>query len=812
MMRIQNQLSSDVVDVVKDEVSAGIGQYISQTLKPEDFINQQVGQSGIYQHLTFTNNQVLKANIMSSIAAGTNIINDQVESVAIDNFVGNMLNSLNNNTSNPTSTPTSPQVSSSPNQTFTTSPTTTLPPSSTQTTTPVTKVTGMCNFTRALSVGSIGYDVLCLQQYLNASGFIITLSGSGSPGHETNYFGNATANAIIKWQTANGISPASGYFGSVSEVKYNSLFSSTFTTNTQTPPQNTTPTIASPSTPTTTNTTTPTASIMSNNNNIYPGSGTIISWTSTNTSTCTVSPTNWSGTSSGGYLQTPQVTTIYTLTCLSPGGTISKSVTVTVIPNPTTQTPVQMPTNWTTLLNQNIPIWTAKGYAWGYITDSYGVTQYYQLQKNNWVQVASQAIAETPYNAVPLYITINNTNEQLSVGTMLSNVYFSAPGGASTYTWTATGLPPGLSLGSNNGYLTGTPTTAGSYTTTVTATNTFGLPVVQSYTFTVGANTTPLTIEDSNANTTSSETLPSAVFGSAYSYQLDAYGGAQTQNGYTWTTQGTLPPGVTAGTPFCGGGTCTYLQISGTPTQAGTYTFQLIATDSTGATAQKSITIIVNSSTPPQITSPYLTQATVGQPYNYTFNATGGSGGYKWSFSGNSPDSGLQLSSDGILSGTPANPNDCQNGVWNAPYAWKALNESGPPPSVSFTITVTDSSGQSTSTQPLCLVSYYPQPQVTAISPQSITVDGSQHTLTVTGSNFRSDAMIGISAANILVPTTYINSSTLSFTLYPSSLNGGGFTITPSSNSVFTANPELVSVDQSYSKLSNKLPWTIASP
>ena len=46
-----------------------------------------------------------------------------------------------------------------------------------------------------------------------------------------------------------------------------------------------------------------------------------------------------------------------------------------------------------------------------------------------------------------------------------------ATGGPPPYAWSATGLPPGLALGSASGIITGTPTTAGSYPVTVTVTD-----------------------------------------------------------------------------------------------------------------------------------------------------------------------------------------------------------------------------------------------------------------------------------------------------------------------------------------------------
>ena len=69
------------------------------------------------------------------------------------------------------------------------------------------------NFTRDLALGSRGDDVKALQQFLNFHGAQVSASGPGSPGKESIYFGRATKEALARWQAANGISPASGYFG-----------------------------------------------------------------------------------------------------------------------------------------------------------------------------------------------------------------------------------------------------------------------------------------------------------------------------------------------------------------------------------------------------------------------------------------------------------------------------------------------------------------------------------------------------------------------------------------------------------------------
>jgi len=80
-----------------------------------------------------------------------------------------------------------------------------------------------CTFTRSLTTGVTGADVLCLQQYLNGAGFTVATSGAGSPGNETSYFGSRTRAAVSTWQAANGVSPTAGYFGPISRTKYSAL-------------------------------------------------------------------------------------------------------------------------------------------------------------------------------------------------------------------------------------------------------------------------------------------------------------------------------------------------------------------------------------------------------------------------------------------------------------------------------------------------------------------------------------------------------------------------------------------------------------
>lgn len=70
-------------------------------------------------------------------------------------------------------------------------------------------------FTKNLSLGMKGSEVLSLQKYLNSRGYKVAIVGPGSPGSETSYFGPATKSALIKFQIAKSITPAVGFFGPI---------------------------------------------------------------------------------------------------------------------------------------------------------------------------------------------------------------------------------------------------------------------------------------------------------------------------------------------------------------------------------------------------------------------------------------------------------------------------------------------------------------------------------------------------------------------------------------------------------------------
>ncbi|MCF7833955.1 MAG: peptidoglycan-binding protein [Candidatus Pacebacteria bacterium] len=76
--------------------------------------------------------------------------------------------------------------------------------------------------TPTLSFSKRSNDVKQLQQILNSLGYTVSISGAGSKGNETTYFGPATKNALIKFQKANNLTP-DGIFGSKSREKLNGV-------------------------------------------------------------------------------------------------------------------------------------------------------------------------------------------------------------------------------------------------------------------------------------------------------------------------------------------------------------------------------------------------------------------------------------------------------------------------------------------------------------------------------------------------------------------------------------------------------------
>src|SRR5215469_14457648 len=86
-------------------------------------------------------------------------------------------------------------------------------------------------------------------------------------------------------------------------------------------------------------------------------------------------------------------------------------------------------------------------------------------------------------------VTVNNPGNQTSTAGTAASVQISASDSATgqTLTYSASGLPAGLSINSSTGLISGTPTTAGSSSVTVTAKDTTGATGTTTFTWTVNA-------------------------------------------------------------------------------------------------------------------------------------------------------------------------------------------------------------------------------------------------------------------------------------------------------------------------------------
>ena len=253
---------------------------------------------------------------------------------------------------------------------------------------------------------------------------------------------------------------------------------------------------------------------------------------------------------------------------------------------------------------------------------------------------------------------------------------FRAFGGQGGYTFTPAGaaIPGMVWIKSGDGMvLSGVPIAPGDYPVRLIVTDAQGQRVIQDANLHVSPHPTdkmavPVSVTEAvkitdapSASTpltiTASINVPTSVnVGAPYPpVSFSATGG--TGQIYL-SAAGSFPAGLTMTATSENNGAVTTFQLSGTPTVAGSFTFNLVATDAAGTVVSKQYTIFVSM---PQytLTPGSFSIATSGQPYSQSFSIVGNPAGYKLTMTNAAGlPAGLTYTASGetvTISGTPAN-------------------------------------------------------------------------------------------------------------------------------------------------------------
>ncbi|AYV46331.1 hypothetical protein CFHF_15635 [Caulobacter flavus] len=207
----------------------------------------------------------------------------------------------------------------------------------------------------------------------------------------------------------------------------------------------------------------------------------------------------------------------------------------------------------------------------------------------------TSAAATVTVTVTPPTLVVTGAPGNGTVGVLYTNATFTASTGTAPYTFGGTSVPPGLVL-NTAGVLSGVPSAGGSFNMVVTATDAYGA---------TGSATFPITIASPTLSLAPTS-LPVGDYGVAYSQTFQASGGYPT---YTYTATGALPTGVTLNASTG--------ELSGTPTEAGSFPLTVTATDSaTGSGPYQvsvNVTLTINQAAVP-VVEPTNTSTPSGSP------------------------------------------------------------------------------------------------------------------------------------------------------------------------------------------------------
>jgi Putative Ig domain len=355
-----------------------------------------------------------------------------------------------------------------------------------------------------------------------------------------------------------------------------------------------------------------------------------------------------------------------------------------------------------------------------------------------------------------------------------------ATGGLTPYTFSisAGSLPAGLTINASTGVISGTPTGpngTANFTVMVTDSSKDASSQPQSGT---KALSILINLPPPPVIAPAGKTLTGTI-GTAFSQTFTVSGGLGPT--FTWLLTGTLPAGLT------GTQTGTSFQITGTPTgPSGDSNVTLKVTDSSNPAQNdtQNYTITINNPPPPTITTTQaqIPSAAVGAPYSFQFQGSG-FGTLTWSATG-LPADNLSMSTSGLVTGTPSTAQ-----------------------TVNFSVTVTDSLGQSSAATPFSILVSTISIAFTPSAPSSVTAGGTLGvTATVTNDPGAGGVDWTVSCPDVgcgsFNPTHTASGAQTTYTAPPGVPTGGTVTITatatdapsPQVSAVVTVNPPPVQI------------------